>query len=164
MKRRTWIMSGGVLLALVLAAGWYRYATRPQNVTVTFEGFAQSDRGWTAVFRLTNGTPNTVFCSPSLRSNAGRLLRENRSLYSTKILAPHTGLTWLHPVPETNSVFRLQVACSEAASRLANLENDLIRWFHGKFPSSQVALRHRREYLLTCPTEADQGARKLERP
>ncbi|HTH46028.1 MAG TPA: hypothetical protein VMB21_00825, partial [Candidatus Limnocylindria bacterium] len=111
-----------------------------------------------------NGTPNTVFCRPSLRQESTLLRRSDRSLHATKILAPHIGLTWLHPVPDTNSVFRLQAECWEAASPFTDRENDLIRWFNEKLPSFRVHLRQRREYLLTCPTEVDRGERKPEGP
>ncbi len=165
MKRRTLITVGVLFVLVGLAAGWHRHTTRPQEITVHFEGFTNSsDQGWTAVFRLTNGTPNTVFYAPSLRRESGALLRGNRSLSVTKILAPHIGQTWIHPVPDTNSVFRLQAECWEQTSPWVYQVNDLIRWFNEKCPRFRVPLRHRHEYVLTCPTEKRWEERKLERP
>jgi hypothetical protein len=164
MKRRTWIVAGVILLVLGLAAGWLRYATRPQEITVTFAGFTNSYEGFSAVFRLTNGTPNTVYCGLILRRESGALLWRDRPFYILTLLRSHTGWNWIYPVPDTNSVFHLQAECWEPTSSLARRANEWITGFNSKSSSFQVPLWPERRYHLACPTEVGRVARKVEEP
>ena len=154
MKRRTWLVAGVILLLLGLMANSIRVATRLQDVAVTFVGYqADVDRGWMAVFRATNGTSYQVDCQPSFQSGTNGPLSEIPLLPASKILAAHSGVTWLYPVPDTNVVRQLRIECEE--QRKTTLER-LIEWYERrrrKEPGIFVMPRQRREYAVTCTTE-----------
>ena len=155
MKRKTLIVFGGSLVAVCLVAGWYRLGRGSQDITLRFVGYeAAGDQRWLAVFRAANGTYETVSCRPGYESGFGQFVRADQALHASKVLAPHTEVTWGYPVTDTNSVRRIEINCWKSTPVLFSRANDVIGWFGKMFPDHRWPLLQGRDYVVTCTTEA----------
>jgi hypothetical protein len=152
MKGRTAMVAGGVLLLVLgLAANWYRLTARPQRISVRFVAYeASGGHEWAAIFRATNDTLTSVTCDPSVQQKSGglRLL-----LPAPVILAPKSGVTWLCPVADTNSVRCLEIECFAQISPLKQRLADWTTRYWTNHSPFYVLMGRADRYNVICPTD-----------